>query len=356
MEFLKRPVAPYFVPVPGLDDLPPRGSSRSCRSRSRRWSAGARRWRPPLAVERHPRRGPAPLTPASSRSSDSTAPTVGEAAPLSDRRRPAGARPPPSSALTEATPDGSAPRWSPRSATRTRAVRRAAAEGLRELVEVLPSADGLATTWAPATRSSGPPWSTSCARCTPGRPRSYRAALADVDHRVRIEAVRALVSLDDWETVATAIAQDENREVRIAVRPRPRDHRPRRSRGGAHPRRRPRPPRPGGRACGLRRAAAPPATMWRWPSPALTESAWQIRQGAARALAGATPEDAVPALADALGDAHLDVRKAAVLTLTTWTEDPAAQQRAAHRDRRLGRRRARLRPARARRRRSRPRP
>ena len=22
MEFLKRPVAPYFVPVPGLDDLP----------------------------------------------------------------------------------------------------------------------------------------------------------------------------------------------------------------------------------------------------------------------------------------------------------------------------------------------
>ncbi|EUA32137.1 HEAT repeats family protein [Mycobacterium intracellulare] len=44
----------------------------------------------------------------------------------------------------------------------------------------------------------------------------YRRALADADHRVRIEAVRALVSVDDVQGVVDA-AGDENREVRIAA-------------------------------------------------------------------------------------------------------------------------------------------
>jgi HEAT repeat protein len=47
--------------------------------------------------------------------------------------------------------------------------------------------------------------------------------------------------------------------------------------------------------------------------------------GAARALAGATTELAVPRLADALSDAHLDVRKAAVLSLTRWGGEAAAR-------------------------------
>ena len=52
---------------------------------------------------------------------------------------------------------------------------------------------------------------------------------------------------------------------------------------------------------------------------ALDASAWQIRQGAARALAGApSPSAAVPPLSRALADPHLDVRKAAVLSLTRW--------------------------------------
>ena len=50
----------------------------------------------------------------------------------------------------------------------------------------------------------------------------------------------------------------------------------------------------------------------------MTESAWQIREGAARALAGATPTIAVPTLSRALTDPHLDVRKAVVLSLTRW--------------------------------------
>jgi HEAT repeat protein len=60
---------------------------------------------------------------------------------------------------------------------------------------------------------------------------------------------------------------------------------------------------------------------------ALTEPAWQVREGAARALAGAAPTVAVPILTTALTDQHLDVRKAAVLTLTRWADDePAARE------------------------------
>ena len=59
---------------------------------------------------------------------------------------------------------------------------------------------------------------------------------------------------------------------------------------------------------------------------ALTEPAWQVREGAARALAGAAPTVAVPTLSRALADQHLDVRKAAVLSLTRWaSSEPAAR-------------------------------
>lgn len=51
---------------------------------------------------------------------------------------------------------------------------------------------------------------------------------------------------------------------------------------------------------------------------ALGHSAWQVRVGAARGLAGADPESALPALTEALSDPHLDVRKAAVLALSGW--------------------------------------
>jgi HEAT repeat protein len=58
---------------------------------------------------------------------------------------------------------------------------------------------------------------------------------------------------------------------------------------------------------------------------ALRLPAWQVREGAARALAGAPVDFAVPQLAEALGDAHLDVRKAAVLSLTKWAGEAAAR-------------------------------
>jgi HEAT repeat protein len=58
---------------------------------------------------------------------------------------------------------------------------------------------------------------------------------------------------------------------------------------------------------------------------ALQAPAWQVREGAARALSGAVAELAVPRLSDALADTHLDVRKAAVLSLTRWAGEPAAR-------------------------------
>lgn len=57
---------------------------------------------------------------------------------------------------------------------------------------------------------------------------------------------------------------------------------------------------------------------------ALRAPAWQVREGAARALSGATAELAVPRLSQTLVDEHLDVRKAAVLSLSRWVDSEVA--------------------------------
>ncbi|ETK36086.1 HEAT repeat domain-containing protein [Microbispora sp. ATCC PTA-5024] len=55
---------------------------------------------------------------------------------------------------------------------------------------------------------------------------------------------------------------------------------------------------------------------------ALRDPAWQVRVGAARGLASADPSVAAGPLAAALGDPHIDVRKAAVLALSCWARRP----------------------------------
>lgn len=55
---------------------------------------------------------------------------------------------------------------------------------------------------------------------------------------------------------------------------------------------------------------------------ALADPAWQVRVGAARGLAAADPERAGGPLVAALADPHLDVRKAAVLSLSGWAARP----------------------------------
>lgn len=140
------------------------------------------------------------------------------------------------------------------------------------------------------------------------------ALLTDPDETVRCETVLGLVSLDALEALAAA-AGDPAAAVRLAV-----------ARGLAAV------GDPRGTATLIRlaedsdvlvRAAAlaamahtgcteQAATLAR---TALNEPAWQIRQGAAAALAVADPQEAVAPLIAATRDTNLDVRKAAVRAL-----------------------------------------
>ncbi len=319
MEFLKRPVAPYLVPVPGLDDIPSTGPDltveqptvRAGRAPDRADAAGAAR--------------PAgPATPPSPRIVTLLAldsPTVEQLSSyLADED--AGVRAAALSALTENTPDGFAGPLIEALDDPSAAVRRTAAESLRELVEVLPESTGL------SDRLDSPD---PLVRATvvdllralrAGTAEQYTVALGDPDHRVRIEAVRALVALDDVDGVSK-LAGDDNREVRVAVANGlavigAGGHDVIRALSGDRD--------PLVRAAALTAFAALGATDDDAAdlAEALTQSAWQVRVGAARGLAGAGPDVAVPPLVRALADPHLDVRKAAVLSLARWPEHPGA--------------------------------
>lgn len=316
MEFLKRPVAPYLVAVPGLDDLP---SSAEPVVVAQPELVGHRR-----AADSA---GPAPrrvvAEPAGPGGSPRLvallavdAPTAGELADyLSDpdeRVRVAAI-----AVLTENAPDGYAPLLVRSLDDPAATVRGAAAAALRELVEVLPSAAGLADRLGSADPIVRATVVDLLRALRAGSAAWYRAALDDPDHRVRIEGVRALVSLDDRAAIAAA-ATDPNREVRIAVA----QGLATIGDGGAEIVR-----ALSGDRDPLVRAAALAAFAGTGVDTAdigtclaaLRDSAWQVRVGAARGLAAAEPADAVAALSDALADPHLDVRKAAVLTLATWS-------------------------------------
>ncbi|WP_433678869.1 fumarate reductase/succinate dehydrogenase flavoprotein subunit [Nocardia sp. CA-119907] len=316
MEFLKRPVAPYLVPVPGLDDLPSADST-VVPVRQPDLIGGPA----PAAAPRTVRTSTTPPSPRLVSLLALDSPTVPDLSTyLSDAD--AGVRVAALSVLTENTPEGFPSVLIGALDDDAASVRAAAAASLRELVEVLPDSEGL------ADRLDSPD---PVVRATvldllralrAGSAAQFIAALTDSDHRVRIEAVRALVSLDDWQAVSS-VATDESREVRIAV---------------AH----------GLSAIGgqgtetVRALAEDPdplvhaAALASFASlgvaqndsallvGALAHSAWQVRVGAARGLAGADPDFGVGPLADALRDPHLDVRKAAVLSLTTWPRSAAA--------------------------------
>ena len=118
--------------------------------------------------------------------------------------------------LTEHTPDGYAPALFAALDDTDQSVRRTSADGIRELVEVLPDAEAARAYLHRATPCVRAAAVYLLAARRAGDAGQYRAALTDPDHRVRIEAVRALVSVDDVDGVVTATG-DENREVRIAA-------------------------------------------------------------------------------------------------------------------------------------------
>jgi succinate dehydrogenase/fumarate reductase flavoprotein subunit/HEAT repeat protein len=319
IEFLKRPVAPYFVPVPGLDGLPS-GETESIPVRQPDLVGG----QAPASDVSRVVDGTA-VQPPSPRIAAVLAldePSVDDLAPYLADADP-GVRRTAVDVLTEHLADGYAPALLAALSDAHVEVRRVAADGVRELVEVLPEPGAIEAVLdsEDAIVRSVAVYVLSARRA--GEAGQYRHALTDRDHRVRIEAVRALVSVDDAAGVAAA-RTDANREVRIAV-----------ANGlgtlGA-----------GAGAAAVRtliddldplvRAAALAAmgsVEWgdedgQTVERALDASAWQIRQGAARALAGApSPSAAVPPLSRALVDPHLDVRKAAVLSLTRWAASEA---------------------------------
>lgn len=319
MVFLKRPVAPYLVSVPELDGLPPVDQTVHAVPQ------------PPLVGGKAPAAATTRITPAAA-AFEPPSPRIVEVLALEEptiaELRPYLADPDPGvrrtavATLTEHIPDGYAPALFAALDDADAGVRRTSAEGLRELVEVLPDPAGTqpylsspdtvvraAAVYLLAARRVG-----AAGQC--------RQALDDPDHRVRIEAVRALVSVDDVPGVERA-ARDENREVRIAAAAGLATLRA----GAAAVRVLIGDPDPLVRAAALRALGELGCSHddLALVERSLRAPAWQIREGAARALAGAAPERAVSLLAEALSDAHLDVRKAAVLSLTRWAGAAAAR-------------------------------
>ena len=229
-------------------------------------------------------------------------------------------------ALTESLPDGTGPALAALLADVDPAVRAAAAASLRELVEVLPAEPALREPLAAALGRDDPRVSSAALDVLRalrlGDAALFTAALDDPAVEVRVQAVRALVSVDAAGALARAAA-DPAREVRVAV---------------AH----------GLGTVGgpeglkdlvddgdilVRAAALTALATTGCPPPfdaaavtALGDPAWQVRTGAATALAAADADPAVPALLSALTDRHADVRKAAVRALAAHAGRPGVRE------------------------------
>ena len=332
MEFTARPVEPYLVPV---DEFTPVG--------------GDSRHLGEVRPEQVATAGPREAAPTGSRIAAPTStperaatgsPRILELVALADDQpelaalSPYLADPDPAvrraavATLTETAPDGTGPALAAALADTDTGVRAVAAESLRELVETLPPEPALRTPLVAAVSSADPVVRAAALDLLRalrlGSTALFAPGLDDPDLGVRVETVRALVSVDAVQELTTAAA-DPAREVRVTV------------------------------AKGLAAVTAPPADVLgpltrllsdhdvlvraaafqslgatgcpadvaESAAGALDDPAWQVRAGAAAALGGAASGTAVGALAKALGDAFADVRKAAVLALL---RHPAAEE------------------------------
>jgi HEAT repeat protein len=349
MEFTARPVAPYLVPVDGFTAVG--GLSRSLGEVHAEdvATAGSRDVAPVAgrAGTAEPEAASAPHASPAVPSGERSAARLLELVALADEEPELDALlpyltdPVPAvrreavAVLTETLPPGTGTALAAALRDTAAEVRAAAAASLRELVETLPAEpdlrDGLAAALAepdPVVRAAA----LDVLRALRlGDAALFAVSLADSEIAVRIEAVRALVSVDAAGELARAAAGDPSREVRVAIakglatvgaeRP-------------AHDTTAAADPAADAIEAALTGLLDDPDALVRaaaygalgttgCPEPltaravaALSESAWQVRAGAATALSVADPEVAVPALAKALADANADVRKAAVLALT----------------------------------------
>jgi HEAT repeat protein len=229
--------------------------------------------------------------------------------------------------VTEVVPEGAGPALASALLDEEEAVRAAAAAALRELVEVIPATDEVRVALVTALAASDPVSRAAVLDVLRalklGAPDLFREAAADPDHRVRLQAVRGLVSLDDVTGVATTGA-DPEREVRVAAAhglgtigdQRAAEH----LIGLAGD------PEPLVRAAALEAAAGLTGVeeLWRLAVVGADAPEWQVRVGAVRGLATAPADVAVPPVAGAVTDVHADVRKAAVIALGAWADRPEA--------------------------------
>lgn len=261
--------------------------------------------------------------------------------------------------LTETVPPGTGPALAEALRDPSAQVRAAAASSLRELVETLPSEpalrDGLAAALAepdPVVRAAA----LDVLRALRlGDAALFAGSLTDADIAVRIEAVRALVSVDAADELARAATADPSREVRVTIAKslatvaagRLTATPPLRSSGplggsGRNPDAGIAPEHDAVHAAlaglvddpdALVRAAAYgalgttgcPVPLAARAVAALADPAWQVRAGATTALSVADPDTAVPVLAKALADPNADVRKSAVLALIKHRASEAAR-------------------------------
>ncbi|MCG6498302.1 fumarate reductase/succinate dehydrogenase flavoprotein subunit [Kitasatospora sp. A2-31] len=326
MEFLTRPVAPYLVPVDGLEppDLPvtvlgevhpqpvgrttaATGTATSRAEASARPGAAAGSVSPRLLdllrlAERQP-------------GLDDVAPYLVD--PVADVRRTA------VSVLTESAPAGTGPALARALGDADERVRASAVAGLRELAEVL---DGAAL-GADLTRAAGSPdpvvraGALELARVLrTGSSGLFAAGLADAAVAVRLQAVHGLVSLDDGPALAVAVA-DPAREVRVAV-----------GEGlgtVGDPAATPALVRLAGDPDPLVRAAALTGAAGIGCPPELArlaaagDDSWQVRKAAAAALGAA---GLLPPLLALLDDREADVRKAAVRASAPAAAEPAVAE------------------------------
>ncbi|MFF7128390.1 fumarate reductase/succinate dehydrogenase flavoprotein subunit [Streptomyces sp. NPDC008240] len=336
MEFTVRPVAPYLVPVEGF--APAGGPSRQLGQ-----------VRPEDVATAGPRdAAPVATGPSSTRAAGLEAPSgapgtapprllellrLAEEEPELASLQPYLSDPDPAvrrtavSVLTETVPPGTGPALAGALADPDAEVRAAAAASMRELVETLPSEPALGAALIDALGEADPVVRAAALDVLRalrlGEAAVFAAALDDPDIPVRIEAVRALVSVDAAEPLAGA-SNDPSREVRVAVAkalaavsPAPLDPRARESLTGALDRlTEDADPLVRGAALGALATPGCPAPLAARAVAALSDPAWQVRAGAATALSVAPADSAVPALAKAVADPNPDVRKAAVLALT----------------------------------------
>lgn len=370
MEFTARPVAPYLVPIEEF--TPTGGASRHLGEvhAEQVATAGAREVAPLATLagapepERDGDRESAPAHPVPEQSSTRLLELVAlaEEQPELDALRPYLTDPSPAvrresvAVLTEALPTGTGPALAEALRDPAAEVRAAAAASLRELVETLPPEPALRDGLGAALAESDPVVRAAALDVLRalrlGDAALFAGSLTDSDTAVRIEAVRALVSVDAAEELARAATVDPSREVRVTIakslatvfagHPAPESTTSQSSAGKGTATPRPtHDPDPihtalaaliddpdalvRGAAYGaLGTTGCPPALTTR-ATAALADPAWQVRSGAATALSAADPDTAVPALAKALADPNADVRKSAVLALTRHAGTEAAR-------------------------------